>query len=46
MQYDQNVKELLADVQILARILQHTVVEVKDFSVEEIMDCIVQDSIK
>ncbi|MBE5887908.1 MAG: hypothetical protein E7283_03625 [Lachnospiraceae bacterium] len=46
VRYDQNAKELLADVQILARILQNTVVEVSDMSVEEIIDCIIQDSIE
>ena len=46
LQYDQNAKELLADVQILARILQHTVEEVKGLSVEEIIECIDQKSIE
>ena len=41
-----NIKELLADIQILARILKYTVDEVADFSLEEIMDCIDKESIQ
>ena len=43
--YDKNVKELLADIQVLARIVKHTVAEVKNLSIEQIMDCIDHDSI-
>ena len=37
---DQAVKELLADKQVLARILKRTVVEFKDVEIPEIMDAI------
>ena len=37
---DQAVKELLADKQVLARILKRTVVEFKDVQIPEIMDAI------
>ena len=37
---DQAVKELLADKQVLARILKRTVSEFKDFEISEIMDAI------
>ena len=43
--YDKNVKELLADIQVLARIVKHTVVEVDNLSIEQIMACIDHDSI-
>lgn len=43
--YDKNVKELLADIQVLARIVKHTVVEAERLSIEQIMDCIDHDSI-
>ena len=46
VRYDKNIKELLADVQILAYILKYTVSEVADLSLEEIMECIDQDSIQ
>ena len=39
------MKELLADIQVLARIVKHTVVEVENLSIEQIMDCIDHDSI-
>jgi len=44
--YDQNVKELIADPQILARIIQQTVVEVEGMSVDEVITCIDADSIE
>jgi len=44
--YDQNVKELIADPQILARILQQTVVEVEGMSVDEVIECIDTNSIE
>ncbi len=44
--YDKNVKELLADIQVLARIVKHTVSEVEKQSVEEIMNCIDVSSIR
>mgnify|MGYP003273006597 FL=1 len=31
--YDKNVKELLADVQVLSRIVKHTVTEVESLSI-------------
>ena len=43
--YDKNVKELLADVQILARILKYTVAEVRELEIDEIISCIDTDSI-
>ena len=46
VRYDQNIKELIADPQVLARILQHTVTEVEGMSVDEIIACIDTDSIK
>lgn len=39
------MKELLADIQVLARIVKHTVVEVENLSIEQIMACIDHDSI-
>lgn len=38
--YNNNVKELLADVQILSRILKNTVKEVQYLNVEEISECL------
>lgn len=38
--YDQAVKQLLANEQIIANILQETVSEVKGYSVEDIISCI------
>ena len=31
--YDKNVKELLADIQVLSRIVKHTVTEVESLSI-------------
>ena len=44
--YDENVKELLADPQVLARILQHTVEETAGLSVDEIINCLDKNSIE
>ena len=44
--YDKNVKEILADIQVLARIVKHTVVEVENLSIQEIMRCIDRESIR
>ncbi len=41
--YDANVKYLLADRQILARILKYTVQECRDMEIEEIISCIGDD---
>lgn len=41
--YDENVKCLLADKQVLARILKYSVQEFLDMSIEEIMSCIGTD---
>lgn len=41
--YDANVKFLLADKQILARILKYTIRECRDMSVTEIISCIDDD---
>ena len=41
--YDTNVKFLLADRQILARILKYAVSEFQDMAIEEIMSCIGND---
>ena len=38
--YDAEVKKVLSDPQILAWILKYTVKEFKDFSIEQIIDCI------
>jgi len=35
--FDQHIKEILADVQILARILKYTVSELQDLSINEII---------
>ena len=44
--YDKNVKEILSDVQVLARIVKHTVSEVEKLSIEQIMECIDPQSIR
>ena len=44
--YDKNVKEFLSDIQVLARIAKYTISEVAEFSIEEIMACIVDKSIE
>ena len=44
--YDKNVKELLSDIQVLARIVKYTVKEVENYSIDEIMGFIDADSIK
>ncbi len=44
--YDKNVKEILADIQVLARIVKHTVAEVDKLSISEIMSCIDCGSIR
>ena len=44
--YDKNVKELLADIQVLSRIVKHTVTEVESLSIQEIMECIDRSSIR
>ena len=44
--YDKNVKEILADIQVLARIVKHTVAEADDLSISEIMSCIDCGSIR
>ena len=44
--YDKNVKEILSDIQVLARIVKHTVTEVEKLSIEEIMACIDRESIR
>ena len=41
--YDTNIKFLLADKQVLARILKYAVREFKDMTVEDIMDSIGDD---
>ena len=46
MQYDKNIKEILADVQVLARIIKYTVKEVQELSIEDIMQCIDTQSIE
>lgn len=38
--YDASIKEMLADKQVLARILKYTLDEFKDFSFEKIIQCI------
>ena len=40
---DKAVKEVLADKQVLARILKRTVIEFKDMDIPEIMDAIEGD---
>ena len=44
--YDKNVKEILADIQVLARIVKYTVNEVAYLSIDEIMKCIDTESIE
>ena len=39
-QYDEYVKILLSDKQVLARIMKYTVEELRDYDIEFIMDCI------
>ncbi len=39
-QYDENVKALLSDKQVLARIAKHRTEEFKDYEISEIMECI------
>ena len=39
-QYDENVKVLLSDKQVLARIAKHRTEEFKDYDIPTIMDCI------
>lgn len=41
--YDTNVKYLLADKQILSRILKYTVEEFREMDIEDIIDCIGDD---
>lgn len=41
--YDTNVKYLLADKQILARILKYTIQECREVTIEDIMACIGED---
>ena len=46
IRYDKNVKEILADIQVLARIVKHTVAEARKLSISEIMSCIDRRSIR
>lgn len=46
LRVDQSIKELLADVQILARILKYTVSELQTASMEEIIACIDESKIE
>lgn len=46
IRYDKNVKEILADIQVLARIVKHTVTEVRKLSISEIKSCIDRGSIR
>ena len=46
LRIDQSIKELLADVQILARILKYTVSELEEASIEEIISCIDESQIE
>lgn len=39
-QYDDNIKALLSDKQVLARIAQHRIGEFRDYDIETIMECI------
>lgn len=41
--YDTNVKFLLADKQILARILKYTIKEFRDMDIQDIISCISDD---
>lgn len=45
IRYDINVKEVLADVQILSRILKYTVEELRELSIDEIISCINENDI-
>lgn len=40
VQYDENVKRILSDKQVLARIVKHRTEEFKDYNISEIVDCI------
>ena len=42
-QYDENVKVLLSDKQVLARIAKHRTEEFKDYELSEIMECIEEE---
>ena len=44
--YDKNVKEFLSDIQVLARIVKYTIIEVEHLGIEEIMKCIDAKSIE
>lgn len=46
VRYDKSVKEILADVQVLARIVKHTVSEAENLSIDEIIGCIDAGSIR
>ena len=46
LRIDQSIKELLADVQILARILKYTVSELEEVSIEEIISSIDESQIE
>lgn len=46
IRYDEYVKEVLADVQILARILKYSVEELKELSIDEIILCIDEEQIE
>ena len=46
IRYDKNVKEILAGIQVLARIVKHTVAEARKLSISEIMSCIDRGSIR
>lgn len=46
MRYDQYVKEFVADIQILARIVQHTVAEFGGLDIDEIIESIDAESIE
>ena len=46
IRYDINVKEVLADVQILSRILKYTVEELHELSIDEIISCINKNDIE
>lgn len=39
-QYDANIKELLANKEVLSRIMQGTITEFKEYPIDVIMDCI------
>lgn len=44
--YDKNIKELLADIQILAWIIKYTVDEVRQLEIQEIIKCIDAETIE